>query len=69
LGQQDRKAVRVRLALAFAGLLLLLGLAGCGGAVNGFTGTPAGTFQVTVTATSQSTGQSGSTTVNLVVLD
>jgi hypothetical protein len=68
--EQSRKAVRVRLAFAFAGLLLLLALAGCGGqGVNGFTGTPGGTFQITVTATSQSTGQSGSTTVTLIVLD
>jgi hypothetical protein len=66
LGVVSRRVVRVRLAVALAGLLLLLALAGCGG---GFTGTPGGTFQITVTATSQSTGQSASTTVALTVLD
>lgn len=59
------KQSRLRLAMLLAGLLMLLVFTGCGGRTSS-PGTPAGTFPITVTATS-STAQA-STTVNLTVL-
>ena len=61
------KAARLRLALLLAGLLMLFSLVSCGGRGNNqVSGTPAGTFPFSVTATSGAT--SASTTVNLTVL-
>jgi CSLREA domain-containing protein/uncharacterized repeat protein (TIGR01451 family) len=57
---------RLRLAMLLAGLLMLLVFAGCGGRGNSTPGTPAGTFPITVTATSPAA--QASTTVNLTVL-
>ncbi|HEV3316142.1 MAG TPA: CSLREA domain-containing protein [Candidatus Angelobacter sp.] len=65
LGRRKGKQSRLRLAMLLAGLLVLLMLAGCGGRSNA-PGTPAGSFPLTVTATSP-TAQA-STTVNLTVL-
>jgi hypothetical protein len=66
-GRKDKSA-RLRLAMLLAGLLVLMTFVGCGGGSFKQTGTPAGTFQITVSATSASTGQSASTVVNLTVL-
>jgi hypothetical protein len=68
LGRKKGKAARLRLAMLLAGLVVLLTFVGCGGGSFRPTGTPAGTFPITVTATSASTGQSASTVVNLTVL-
>jgi hypothetical protein len=68
LGRKKGKAARLRLAMLLAGLLLLLTFVGCGGGGFRQTGTPPGTFPLTVTATSASTGQSASTVVNLTVI-
>src|SRR5205807_820574 len=59
------KAARLRLAMLLAGLVMLLTFVGCGGGGFQQTGTPAGSFQITVSATSASTNQSASTVVNL----
>jgi uncharacterized repeat protein (TIGR01451 family) len=67
-GRKKGKAARLRLAMLLAGVLMLLAFVGCGGGSFKQTGTPAGTFQITVSATSASTGQSASTVVNLTVL-
>jgi len=65
-GRKKGKVARLRLAFVFAGMLLALVLAGCGGTSH----PPAltGTFPVTVTATSPTTGDSGSATVTITVL-
>ncbi len=68
VGRKKGKAARLRLAMLLAGLLVLMTFVGCGGGSFKQTGTPAGTFQITVSATSASTGQSASTVVNLTVL-
>jgi hypothetical protein len=68
LGRKKGKTARLRLAMLLAGLLLLLTFVGCGGGGFHQTGTPAGTFSITVSATSASTGQSASTVVNLTVI-
>jgi hypothetical protein len=64
------KKLGLRLAVAFGGLVLLLGLAGCGGIPSGIpTITNTGTFTITVTGTAQ-TAQGvaqGSATVTLTV--
>jgi trimeric autotransporter adhesin len=64
------KKTRLRLALAFGGLMLLMALLGCGGSPQGIpTMTQRGTFTITVTgtaATPQGTAQ-GSATVTLTV--
>jgi ABC-type glycerol-3-phosphate transport system substrate-binding protein len=65
------RSYRLRFATGLAGLMLLC-LAGCGGAHKtttggGATGTPAGTSAVTVTATSASAGTLNTTTLNLTV--
>jgi len=68
LGLGKRKSrTRLRLAMMLAGLALLLAFVGCGGG-SFQNATPAGTFPITVTATSASTGQSASTVVNLTVI-
>jgi len=60
------KKTRLRLVLCLGGLVFVLAtFAGCAG---GPRGTPAGTFQITVTATSASTGDSGTATITLNVL-
>ncbi len=68
VGRKKRKATRLRLAMLLAGLVILLTFVGCGGGGFHQTGTPAGTFPITVSATSASTGQSASTVVNLTVI-
>lgn len=60
------KAARLRLALLLGGLMMLFALVSCGGRSNQVSGTPAGTFPFSVTATSGTT--SASATVNLTVL-
>ncbi len=61
------KAARLRLALLLGGLLMLFSLVSCGGrGSNQVSGTPAGTFPFSVTASGG--GTSASTTVNLTVL-
>jgi uncharacterized repeat protein (TIGR01451 family) len=61
--RKNRKTVVVFIA---AGLMMLLALAGCGGSsINTATGTPAGSYPVTVTATAGATTQS--TNFTLVV--
>jgi uncharacterized repeat protein (TIGR01451 family) len=65
LGLVMKKGKQMRLAMLLTGLLVLLIFAGCGG-VSRSQSTPAGTFPITVKATSP-TGQA-STIVNLTVL-
>jgi hypothetical protein len=48
LGGRSKKKLKVRLALAFVGMVALLSFAGCSG-MQGIT-TPAGSYQITVTA-------------------
>jgi CSLREA domain-containing protein/uncharacterized repeat protein (TIGR01451 family) len=60
------KKARLRLVLCLGGLMFLLAtFAGCAG---GPRGTPTGAFQITVTATSASTRDSGTATITLNVL-
>jgi hypothetical protein len=67
--KRDRKRLRrLAVVLGIGLLLLLLVLSGCGG-LERIGGTPAAVTQVTVTATSATTGDSGSTTINLTVLN
>jgi uncharacterized repeat protein (TIGR01451 family) len=68
IGRKKGKAARLRLAMLLAGLVVFLAFVGCGGGSLLRTGTPAGNFTITVSATSASTSQSASTTVNLTVL-
>ena len=64
-----RRSKKLQVRLAFAlGFLLLLSLAGCGGGSSNDTRTPIGTFPVSITAQSPSTGATSSTTVNMTVL-
>jgi hypothetical protein len=67
--KRGRKLRRRMIVILGAGLLLMvLALSGCGGlGRNG--GTPSGVSAVTVTATSPTTGDSGSMTVTLTVLN
>jgi hypothetical protein len=66
--KSDRRRLRrMVVVLGLALLLTLLALSGCGGP-SMRSGTPAAFSQVTVTATSATTGDSGSTTINLTVL-
>ncbi len=67
-GKKKSKSARLPLAMLLAGLLVVLVFVGCGSGSFKQTGTPAGTFQITVSATSASTGQSASTVLNLTVL-
>jgi hypothetical protein len=65
-GNRGRKT-RLRLALAFAGLMIFLALSGCGG--NPLV-TPPGMFPITVTGTASTASgtATGTATVNLHVL-
>jgi uncharacterized repeat protein (TIGR01451 family) len=63
---RGRKPARLRLAFALTGLALFLALMGCGGSMT-TPPTPKGTFQVSVTATSTTTGDSGSAVVSVTV--
>ncbi|HEV1996486.1 MAG TPA: FG-GAP-like repeat-containing protein [Candidatus Acidoferrum sp.] len=66
LGTVKGKKARLRLALCLGGVVFVLAtFAGCAG---GPRGTPTGAFQITVTATSASTGDSGTATITLNVL-
>lgn len=68
LGRQGRRRVKLRSMLIVLGLVLLLAMVGCGVAPPApppVPGTPAGTFAVTVTATSA--GFTATTSFNLVV--
>jgi fimbrial isopeptide formation D2 family protein len=62
-GRKSRKA-RLRLAMVFLGMVTLLSFAGCGGGGHNIT-TPAGTYQITVTAAT--TTVQASTPVTLTV--
>jgi hypothetical protein len=67
--KRDRKRLRRLVVVLGIGLLVsLLTLSGCGGLAR-TGGTPAAVSTVTVTATSTTTGDSGSTTINLTVLN
>jgi hypothetical protein len=67
--KRDRKRARRLLVVLGIGLLVsLLTVTGCGGLAR-TGGTPAAVSTVTVTATSATTGDSGSTTINLTVLN
>jgi hypothetical protein len=66
--KRDRKRLRLLVILGIALLVSLLTLSGCGG-LGRTGGTPAAVSTVTVTATSATTGDSGSTTINLTVLN
>jgi hypothetical protein len=67
--KRDRKRLRrLAVVLAIGLLLVLLTLSGCGG-LERKGGTPSTVTQVTVTATSATTGDAGSTTINLTVLN
>jgi hypothetical protein len=59
--------VRLRLVMAVSGMALLLALAGCGGhpTSTGSTGTPAGSYSITVTGTSGATAGSSTVTLNV----
>ena len=61
------KLARLRLAFAVAALSLFVALMGCGGTGTTVPPTPQGTFQVTVTATSAVTGDSGNATIAVTV--
>jgi len=65
-GRRKGKAGRLRLAFVLAGMALVFLLLGCGG-TRTTPPTPQGTFQVTVTGTSASTGDSGSAVVAVTV--
>ena len=60
------KAARLRLALLLGGLMMLFSMVSCGGRGSQVSGTPAGTFPFSVTASSGAT--SANATVNLTVL-
>ena len=49
VGGRSNRKLRVRLALAVVGMVTLLTFAGCGGGAQGIT-TPAGSYNITVTA-------------------
>jgi ABC-type glycerol-3-phosphate transport system substrate-binding protein len=66
LGRKKSKAGRLRLAFLLAGMVLVFLLLGCGGSVT-TPPTPQGTFQVTVTGTSATTGDSGSAVISVTV--
>jgi len=66
LGRKKSKASRLRLAVVLAGLVLLLGVVGCGGTraapvING-------SFPINVIVSSPTTGDSASTGVTVQVL-
>ncbi|HEY6968146.1 MAG TPA: Ig-like domain repeat protein [Candidatus Angelobacter sp.] len=65
-GLRNSKRTRLRLAMVLASMTVLVLLVGCGGG-RFVPGTPAGTFQVTVTATSATTGDSGSAVITVQV--
>jgi hypothetical protein len=52
LSKQNRKKTKLRFAMAFSGLALLVALAGCGGKPDN--GTRPGIYTISVTATSGS---------------
>jgi hypothetical protein len=64
LGGRKGRKTRLRMAMVFAGAVMLLSFAGCGGGGHGIT-TPAGTYQLTVTAATATV--QASTTVTLTV--
>ena len=64
--RRKNKIARIRWAFALTGLALFLALMGCGGTQTA-PPTPQGTFQVTITATSAVTGDSGSAVVAVTV--
>jgi hypothetical protein len=64
LGGRKGRKTRLRLAMVFAGAVVLLSFAGCGGGAHGIT-TPPGNYQLTVTAASATV--QASTTVTLTV--
>jgi hypothetical protein len=66
-GEQHRKGAKRWAVLVLLGLVCLLALAGCGTGIRQppVPGTPAGTYAVTVTATSA--GATATTGFNLVV--
>jgi len=62
-GSKARKT-RLRFAMVFVGAAALLSFAGCGGGLHGPV-TPAGTYQVTVTAASATVQASAPVTLNV----
>jgi hypothetical protein len=67
LGRNKTKAVRLRLAIVFAGLMILFMMAGCGGRATSPT-SPAGDFPLNVSVTSTATGHSASASVTLKLM-
>jgi hypothetical protein len=67
LGRKN-KAVRLRLAMVVAGMMILFLMTGCGGKVTPPTTSPGGAFPVSVTVTSATTGHSASASVTLNVM-
>ena len=65
-GLRKSKRTRLRVVMVLASITVLVLLVGCGGG-RFIPGTPAGTFQVTVTATSTTTGDSGSAVITVQV--
>jgi hypothetical protein len=63
-GKQNRKKTKLRFAMAFTGLVLLVGLAGCGGRHDN--GTSPGVYSITVTATSATAQATSNVTLNLL---
>ena len=66
-GKKRSKLSRLRLALIFAGLMILMMMLGCGGRATSPT-TGGGFFPLNVTATSTTTGHTASTTVTLQMM-
>lgn len=68
LGRKRGKVVRLRLALLFAGLMILFVMMGCGGMATPPSSSSAGSFPLEVTVTSTTTGHSASTSVTLQMM-
>src|SRR5581483_3184384 len=65
-GRKRSKKSKFRLLGILGGLLLLLSFAGCGGRAGGSYGTPAGTYPITVTASSSGGNATANITLNVL---